>query len=94
MNTKYKKLKRLKNEMERGYETLIYLTKEFFDNYGHYGHFEELKKERVKEHYMEIRNLLIVSGDYVGKVYEEIKDACEQAEMDWMKGVREDEEEA
>lgn len=91
MNTKYKKLKRLKNEMERGYETLQYLTKEFFDDYGH---FEELNKERVKENYGEIRNLLIVSGDYVGKVYEEIKDACEQAEREWMKGVREDEEEA
>ena len=29
MNTKYKKLKRLKNEMERGYETLQYVTEEF-----------------------------------------------------------------
>ena len=30
----------------------------------------------------------------MGKAYEDIKDACEQAERDWMKGVREDEEEA
>lgn len=88
MNEKYKKLKRLKNEMERGYETLQYVTEEFF---GDFGHFEDLKKERVKEKCGEIRNLLIVSEDYVGKVYEKIKEACERAERDWMKGAAEDE---
>lgn len=94
MNEKYKKLKKMKNEMELGYETLQYLMKEFFVKSEYQ---DDYRKDKVIDNYREIGNLLRMAGDYFEKVYEKIKEAHDQAErewMEWLKGPVKDEEEA